>query len=576
MKRAQEVARHAQEALMSPADSSGQSPRSSPSRRGGIVALKKHWSAVREAHVKIVQGDGTNIPIDGASALRDSKIKENLDLMVHVLVNEDRDVRRHMSSGSYEAAMASAATTTVGDFHSGPLKPCLEFVLENRVWETMCAMGLADRPPGMMALVLEKLCYMLKHIRHPLLPYKRAHMPLFQMIRVCVEVGSPRIQSSLVNLLHTVWLKMRQDPSQLQFFFSDPAKGYVAPKGQQNKLLLFTALLPFCQKQSKSGMRARDAILCVAGMGDQALSTYVATETDLCSIIEDGISTAFLSLMSCPSDPFEEDNDGVVAGTAVSETLLCVLLDRLVYCNALTLSSFVMQTNYVALELAAEKPPSTAAQEIATPVKESKKKRDKTKDVPRVVVRDIQESKEDPVTKRMVAQIRDAFLGKVLDEALRSTSENTAVRATNCLSSMLQCLGERELALESPLLRTIVRYIIGIDDESPEMKSDEDLTITLRGLLIERMNSVSPKLAKASLNLFGVLIDLNFPYVMGNLILRNLISGAHLTATSGGPPTTPGGTQSIMMNFMGEFPGSLRVGQTAAILSCLMRVCSRI
>ena len=75
-----------------------------------------------------------------------------------------------------------------------------------------------------MALVLQTLCTLLRHIRHPLLPYKSAHLPIQQLVRVCVEVGSHRVQASLVSLLWILWNKIREDPSQLQFFFETPGQ----------------------------------------------------------------------------------------------------------------------------------------------------------------------------------------------------------------------------------------------------------------------------------------------------------------------------------------------------------------
>ena len=521
--------------------------------RGGVEDLKRHWNLVREEHRKLVQGEMDDvIRLDDKEALEKSKIKENLDLMVHILVNEDRSIRRRMSAGSYEAAVASASTTTMGDVHSGPLKPCLEYVLENRVWETMCAIGLADRPSGMMNLVLQKLCYMLKHIRHPLLPYKRAHMPLFQMVRVCVDVGTARVNASLVDLLHTVWMKVRQDPSQLMFFLTEPSRTK-APE-----ILLFTALLPFAQSPSKTGAKAREAILCVAGLGDSRLSEYVANHTLLCHDIVEGISAAFLSLLSCPSDPFQEDGSEVVKG-AVSGELLRVLLRRLVYCNALCLSSFVMETNYVALKVDGEEatpsPSRGAGEAPRTPQEKRRMIMRRVKSDPVIIVRSLDETEDDPITLKMVSSIRKSFLADIIDGALRSNKENVAVRATNCLCAILSCLGEKELALESPLLRAIVMYIIG-DGDVPESKESASSDVSMRSLLIERMKSPSETLAQATIRLFATLLDLNFPYVLHNLVLRNIALGSHLRLADAPPNTVFSKYQKVMSSFLEMFPNS--------------------
>ena len=51
--------------------------------------------------------------------------------------------------------------STSGDVSTGP---CIEYALNQRVVETICMYGLADRPQGIMALVLQTVYAIMKHV----------------------------------------------------------------------------------------------------------------------------------------------------------------------------------------------------------------------------------------------------------------------------------------------------------------------------------------------------------------------------------------------------------------------------
>ena len=83
--------------------------------------------------------------------------------------------------------------------------PCLEFLLNQRILETLCMMGLSDvscdlrvlmlihqficiiissfsqRPVGLMAVVMRAFYTLLKHIKEPLLPHMSVHKPVCQV-----------------------------------------------------------------------------------------------------------------------------------------------------------------------------------------------------------------------------------------------------------------------------------------------------------------------------------------------------------------------------------------------------------
>ena len=142
-----------------------------------LQRLATHWRAVQEEHITLVQAEQRDV--DDAELLRASRVRDNLNAIVTILRREDLGLDR--AAGGGRRARGGAAATNRRASHprevaqerydaalpdAGPLKPCLEYLLEHRVLETLCTLGLADRPPGMMALVLQTLCTLLRHIRH--------------------------------------------------------------------------------------------------------------------------------------------------------------------------------------------------------------------------------------------------------------------------------------------------------------------------------------------------------------------------------------------------------------------------
>ena len=280
--------------------------------------------AVTTEHEALVQHSGRNI--DDALLLKESKIRDRLEGMVKLL-REENETQRSTSQGKMSGA--------------GPVHPCLEYLLENRVLEILCALGLADRPSGMMALVLQVLYALLKHISHPLLPHMSVHLPVCHIIRVCLEAGrggggpgelpgaSNRAQNSLVSLLHTIWGKVREDPSQLSFFYED---GKLSKHVRTPQLLVFNGLLSHMHSRRKAGEKARESMLWAVQLQDERLTGYIAEHTNFCRSLVDGVVSAYSAL------PTSDDGADVMAGEDVAENArsqaLAVFRGRLNYCAA--------------------------------------------------------------------------------------------------------------------------------------------------------------------------------------------------------------------------------------------------
>ena len=184
----------------------------------------------------------------------------------------------------------------------------------------------------MMALVLQVLNALVKHIKHELLPHMSVHNPVCHIIRVCLEAGrggvgpgqlpgvSSRVQNSLVSLLHTIWAKVRDDPTQLSFFYED------ARHVQEPQLLVFNGLLPHMHSTRKAGEKAREALLWAMQLDDDRLMGYVAKNTTFCHSLVEGIISAYSAL------PASDEGCGQEGADAAAAQAMTVFSRRIQFC----------------------------------------------------------------------------------------------------------------------------------------------------------------------------------------------------------------------------------------------------
>lgn len=81
------------------------------------------------------------LPVDDAKLLKESKIRDHLEAMVKLLREEDE------TGGAEQGDRTSnpeRAERRVRKGAAEPVHPCLEYLLEHRVLEILCALGLAD------------------------------------------------------------------------------------------------------------------------------------------------------------------------------------------------------------------------------------------------------------------------------------------------------------------------------------------------------------------------------------------------------------------------------------------------
>ncbi|XP_015815947.3 FHF complex subunit HOOK-interacting protein 2B [Nothobranchius furzeri] len=93
--------------------------------------------------------------------------------------------------------------------------PCLEYLLEHKLLETLCMLGKAQYPPGMFQQVLLFFNKLLTRMQKPLLELIRVYRPVQRLINLCALPGC-HVEKEEVQFLLAVCSRVKQDPHTLR------------------------------------------------------------------------------------------------------------------------------------------------------------------------------------------------------------------------------------------------------------------------------------------------------------------------------------------------------------------------
>jgi hypothetical protein len=234
-----------------------------PQVHSPLEDLRHHWRAIRKFYIDHEKDDDIE-------SFHASQLPEHLISIVTILLEEE---------------------VSLGD-----TGPCFEFFLQNKILETLCALGERDTPPGVRKLVLQTVTILLSDSTLPLLPHMSVHRPIRNLIRRLIMspinqtppkarlqmqdqahpntsqsqnlmplsynsvhsiTQKPSSDSESVSLLEALAAKLQRDPSLLGFFIDDV-------NFEEGNLLVFQGLLKHLWDPGAVGERARKGMcLCL-------------------------------------------------------------------------------------------------------------------------------------------------------------------------------------------------------------------------------------------------------------------------------------------------------------------------
>lgn len=224
-------------------------------------------------------------------AFTDSKAREHIKEMIKLLQADDaRWVQSHSLRGDMDVSY-----------------PCLGLFLDRHMMRELCTRAMKDCPRGTMAVVLATAASLVRYIRFPLLPHQSVHVPLAQLITHAMRISNSslvkgnndaflkyknKIDYNLVALVSTLWRKLSENPSLLEFFLfvdrrltlnkAECGSDFAGEKIKRIKSQLdaIGCLIPLMEK-AHIGTYAKQAILTAVAMKNSRIEHFIVTDTNL-------------------------------------------------------------------------------------------------------------------------------------------------------------------------------------------------------------------------------------------------------------------------------------------------------
>ncbi|XP_030057849.1 FHF complex subunit HOOK-interacting protein 2B isoform X2 [Microcaecilia unicolor] len=405
----------------------------------------------------------------------------------------------------------------------GETGPCLEYLLQHKILETLCTLGRAEYPPGMRQQVLLFFSRVLAQVQHPLLHYLNVHRPVQKLIRLGGDSLASSTEKEELQFLISVCTKIKQDPSLLNHILEgknllaaaknsspdacveeettnsleEPSLSTQSPSGSTKQShaqtgpassnttqkkdhswesssspakpennVISSLLRLCCSEKSRIALKARENLLLLVSVAQDTESAHLIESNGLSSLLTDRLCELYRAIpTSVP--PTEISTLQPVNWRSPSDS---------VNSNMAELEEFLLWVDYCG-ELVRE------AHTV--------------------------------VSKVIAKAIADEFFHGVLLAQLLQMSEFGILNATAILSALV-----RQISAPA-LLEQLVFFILGTERQ-PEAATDLHHRHPLRDLLIEHCNHLSDEISIATLRLFEELLRKPHEHIVYNLVLRNL------------------------------------------------------
>ncbi|XP_063031341.1 LOW QUALITY PROTEIN: FHF complex subunit HOOK-interacting protein 2B [Melospiza melodia melodia] len=147
-----------------------------------LQAFTEHWTGITGYYLEAT---------DESVPARQTDIPWRLRQMLDILVHEERQRP------------------------PGDTGPCLEFLLQHKLLETLGTLGKAEYPPGMRQQVLLFFSRLLGQLQHPLLHYLNVHRPVQKLLQLSGDRLGSGTEREEVQFTAVLCSKIQQDPGLL-------------------------------------------------------------------------------------------------------------------------------------------------------------------------------------------------------------------------------------------------------------------------------------------------------------------------------------------------------------------------
>uniref|UniRef100_A0A670ZIQ1 FHF complex subunit HOOK interacting protein 2B n=1 Tax=Pseudonaja textilis TaxID=8673 RepID=A0A670ZIQ1_PSETE len=204
----------------------------------------------------------------------------------------------------------------------GETGPCLEYLLQHKILETLSTLGKAEYPPGMRSQVLLFFSRLLGQMQSPLMHYFNVYRPVQKLIQLQGDALGPEPEKEMLQFIAVLCTKVRQEPALLPYVLEGrdvgslglaakpgTSSGQSLPSsGDQGRglcpekplgrdlaasvLNLVTSLIGLCQSK-KVGLKARENLLLLTSVDHPTAAQALAQDSMLCLLLSDHLCSLY-------------------------------------------------------------------------------------------------------------------------------------------------------------------------------------------------------------------------------------------------------------------------------------------
>ncbi|XP_042790576.1 FHF complex subunit HOOK interacting protein 2B isoform X3 [Panthera leo] len=412
---------------------------------------------------------------------------------------------------------------------AGEAGPCLEYLLQHKILETLCTLGKAEYPPGMRQQVFQFFSKVLAQVQHPLLHYLNVHRPVQKLLRLGGTVPGSQTEKEEVQFTTVLCSKIQQDPALLTYILE--GKKIVSRKKSSKEPITLPREAASIQDKDHPHSKSPDMSPCKA----QALTTQLPAETEEPDggVGESNLITSLIGL--CKSKKgrvaLKAQENLLLLVSVASQAAATYLVHSSPCCPAIvehlcqlyqSMPTFLDPADIAALEGISWRLPSAPSDEASFPGKEALAAFLGWFDYCDHLITEAHVVVADALAKAVAEKL---FM-EILQPHLLHVSEQSVLTSTALLTAMLR-------QLRSPaLLREAVAFLLGAD---PQPAAPEDGPRSLCAHLIGHCDHLSDEISITTLRLFEELLQKPHEQVLRSLVLCNL-EGRHYVARGSPEP----------------------------------------
>uniref|UniRef100_G3TB35 FHF complex subunit HOOK interacting protein 2B n=1 Tax=Loxodonta africana TaxID=9785 RepID=G3TB35_LOXAF len=475
-----------------------------------LEAFVEHWKGITHYYIESTDENTpakrTDIPW---------RLKQMLDILV------------------YEEKQQGAA---------GEAGPCLEYLLQHKILETLCTLGKAEYPPGMRQQVFQFFSKVLAQVQHPLLHYLNVHRPVQKLLRLGGTVPGSLTEKEEVQFTTVLCSKIQQDPALLTYILEKqeragaqrgiqvvssptwcrgPDLQHILHSQGKKTTSRESITLP---KEAPSHKEAPDRESRLDGEPGAAQASNAQqpaeTENPDGGIGESNLITSLIGLCKSKKSrvALKAQENLLLLVSVASQAAATYLVQSSPCCLAITehlcqlyqsMPAFLDPADIAALEGISWRLPSAPSDEASFPGKEALAAFLGWFDYCDHLIMEAHTVVADALAKA----VAEKLFVETLQPQLLHVCEQSILTSTALLTAMLR-------QLRSPiLLREAVTFLLGTERQ-PE--APEDSPRTLCAHLIGHCDHLSDEISIVSLRLFEELLQKPHEWVIYSLILRNL------------------------------------------------------